>query len=421
MAFNTIGQKTVWDNWGTYGAGSWNMWFMAPYGSWMYCGFSKNNVSEFKRVYIGSDLLDYDIYDWEFDSGAINTPDLVFPSEPFEGFPNGSMDMGCIREGTGTYLYLAGHYATPPSTDTIIHRFDALGEFAQYGLGIIPCDPSSARLNINRICGLEVKPNNGVFIIVNNTEGGDYTLYRYAYTWSGTDEDPQYSMDLTPYIYDNTQSRVRGMATASDGSILVFCNTGETATATTVLKFNADTLAYLGRTAWIPASATYDAISTAIWAHAIKSGEIFLYFQGLDSTSYSARLSHIYYDNSTGIPEEKNSNFIIEDNLTTFGDDDALQLKYIARDGFNNVVVSTNCKFIISGVLQNDPSSWDATVGGVQELSGNEFFDSDGVPLSVHAITPTDSTGTAVAYYKPMREGTGTFIDLLNVFCPADN
>jgi len=423
MGIEAIGQKTIWTNWETYGASSWNMWFMAPYGAWMYCGFSKNNVSEFKKVYIGTDLLDYEITDWEFDASVLNTPNIKFPSEPYEGYPDGSMNMGCIREGTTNYLYVIGHYTPHPSTSPIIRRFKVDEGFTEEILGLQPRDDVSVLLDINTICGLEVVSGTSVFIAVNNQGSSSYAIHQYTYagSWDGGEHDADATLDLTPYIADNTQSRIRGLSMSSDGNLLVFCNTGETATSTITLKFNSSTLAYMGRTPWLDPNSAYDAISTSIWANIVVSGEVFLYFRGLDSTNFSERITHIFYDNSTAIPSEGNSNFIINNNLTSFGSDEAITLKYVAKDGFNNKVVAVNCKFIIDDVTQGDSTTWDTTIGGIQESSGNSFFDADGVPLSVHAIDATNSNGEALAYYKPMRSGTGTFIDTINVLCPSDN
>lgn len=104
--FPIIGSRTVWGEWNSFGSTSWNMWFMAPYGSWMYCGFVKSNTPYFKKVYIGNDDADYPIYTWDFDT-ALTTPEDIFPYEQNEGYPNGAMGMGCIRGATPT-LYLAG-------------------------------------------------------------------------------------------------------------------------------------------------------------------------------------------------------------------------------------------------------------------------------------------------------------------------
>lgn len=423
MSFDTIGQKTVWTNWGVYGSGSWNMWFMAPHGSWMYCGFSKNNISEFKKVYIGTNLLDYDIHDWNFDSSAINTPDEMFPNEPFEGYPDGSTNLGCIRVGTETYLYLLGHSSPAPATSPVIRRFDVNSLFAEELLGFVPNDDSSVLLNINHICGLEVDPGNNIFIVTNNRDTSNFMLYRYAYVWDGTDHDPEVvngTVDLSTYITDNTQARIRGMSFASDGNILIFCNTGETATNTTCLKFDATNLNYLGRTAWLDPHSVYESISTTIWAQMIRSGEVFLYFRGLDSTNYGDRITQVFYDNATKVPDSFNSNFIINNNLTTFGSTESIELKYLARDGFNNAIDAVNCKFIIHDVSQTDSSSWDTNIGGIRPTSGEDFFDADGVPLGVHAVVSTSAEGEAKAYYRAMRTGTGTFIDIIDVFCPSD-
>jgi len=423
MAFETIGQKTIWNNWGVYGSGGWNMWFMAPYGAWMYCGFSKNNTSEFKKVYIGTDLLDYEIYDWEFDVAAVETPDEKFPNEPYEGYPDGSTNLGCIRSGTHTYLYLMGHDDSAyPAPLPIIRRFKVDDDFAQESLGMKPNDGSSTILDINTVCGIEVIPNTTVFLVTNNRNGNNFTLYAYPYTWNGTGIDPSVVVDLTPYITNNMQARIRGMSLTSDGNLVVFCNTGATATDTIVLKFDGTTLEYQGRTPWLATGQGQHLISTSIWAMLVKSNEVFLYFRGLDSVNYSDRITQVFYDNSTGIPSEGNSNFIIENNLVSFGSEDVVTLKYVAKDGFNNKVIGTNCKFIIDDVLQDDPTSWNTTIGSIQDSANpvGGFFDENGVPLAVHAIAATDANGEALAYYKAMRTGTGTFIDSVNVFCPSD-
>ena len=121
------------------------------------------------------------------------------------------------------------------------------------------------------------------------------------------------------------------------------------------------------------------------------------------------------------IPSEDKSNFIILNNLTTFSSDTAIELQYAARDAFNIVIPSINTKFVIDGEDAEDPSTWNDRIGGIQATSGAAFFDSEGVPLAIKTVTVTDSGGVAKAYYKPMRSGSGTEIDIIRIYCPSDN
>jgi hypothetical protein len=416
MSFPIIGTTSVWENWAGFGIGSWNMWFMAPYGSWIYAGFVKNNTSYFKKINIGTEDPNYEISDWDFGL-AVNPPSEVFPYERHEGYPNGSMGMGCIRGDTTTKLYLVGKSAADPSEDAIIHRFLTASNFAQEAPGTIPLEVGGGSIvKVNHICGIEVDQGSAYYLVLNNNDANEFRLYRYGYTWDGGSHQPSHDVDLsTNYIENNTNARIRGMATASDGNILVFVNTGISATSCKVIKFDKDDLSYLGQTDWAPN------VSTATWAYMVKSAEVFQWFQGLDSNSLYDWKTAVYYDRATGIPDEDRSNFIIAENLTTFGSDDAIELKYEARDAFNIVVTAVNAKFAVNGEDQNDPSSWNDRVGGIQDGEFDDFFDTDGVPLAIHAITPTDGNGVATAWYKSMRTGSGTEIDAIDVFCPSDS
>jgi hypothetical protein len=412
--FPIIGSPTVWGNWNSFGSSAWNMWFMAPYGSWMYCGFVKSNTEYFRKVYIGTDDADYEINTWEFDAGT--TPDDVFIYEQNEGYPNGSMGMGCIRGATPT-LYLAGRSSAAPNVDdAIIHRFLVNSSFAQTGAGLIPRNAGdTAALSVNHICGIEVDQGNAVYIVTNNNDGNEFRLYRYAYTWAGN-LVPTHNEALSPaYLFNNASARIRGIALGSDGNVLIFANTGLSATECKVFKFDKDDLSYLGFASWSPN------ISTSTWAYLVANGEVFMYFQGLDSTSSLDQRTAIYYDRATGIPDQTKSNFIINDNLTTFASDEAIELTYVAKDAFNIAVTGANAKFYIDGEDPDDEESWTDRVGGIQASSGAPFFDADGVPEATSAIVATDGSGIATAYYKPMRSGTGTERDTINVICPADN
>ena len=65
MSFPIIGGQQVWENWNDFGSGSWRMWFMAPYGSWLYAAFVKGTSTYFKKIDIGG-TLNYSMYDWDF-------------------------------------------------------------------------------------------------------------------------------------------------------------------------------------------------------------------------------------------------------------------------------------------------------------------------------------------------------------------
>ena len=226
--------------------------------------------------------------------------------------------------------------------------------------------------------------------------------------------NPTHSVDLsTNYMENNTNSRIRGVAIATDGNVIVFVNTGVSSTACKVIKFNKDTLAYMGQTTWSPN------ISTVVWGYLVKSNEVFMLFQGLDSNSVFDWKTSVYYDRATGIPDEAKSNFIIENNLTTFGSDDPIALVYKARDSFNIPVVGAATEFAINGEDPDDPSTWTDRLGAIRENPGDDFFDVDNVPIAISAVDNTDVDGLATVYYKPMRNGSGTEIDAIDVYCPS--
>jgi hypothetical protein len=151
------------------------------------------------------------------------------------------------------------------------------------------------------------------------------------------------------------------------------------------------------------------------------ASEVLMLFEGLDSNSSLAWKSAVYYDRATGIPDEGRSNFVIANNLTTYGSDDAITLKYYARDAFNIVVPSVNTKFVINGEDPDDPTTWTDRIGSIQDNLGDTFFDANEVPTSIQAIAATDVNGIATAYYKPMRSGSGSEIDDIDVYCPSDS
>jgi hypothetical protein len=214
---------------------------------------------------------------------------------------------------------------------------------------------------------------------------------------------------------NNTAARIRGIGRSLDGHVLVFINTGLSATETKVLKFDKDNLDYLGITNW------EITISTSTWAYIVQNAEVFMHWQGLDSTSLYDWKNAIYYDRATGIPDSSRSNLIILDNITSFGSDDPITMEYHAKDAFNIDVVGASTKFWIDGEDPDDPSTWTDRVGAIKDVSTGDFFDDDGVPLSISAIVLTDGNGVATAYYKPMRTGTGTDRDAINIRCPSDN
>jgi len=419
MSFPIIGSKSVWADWNGLGQGSWRMWFMAPYGSWCYAGFVEDDAPVFKKIDLGESDANYPISDWDFGEVA-NNPEDKFVYEQDEGGPNGAIGCGVIR-GATPKLYVLGKSTSTASPDTIIHRFTVSTGFVGDGTGAVPLDATGGggdEIEMNHVTGIEVDQGTAFYIVTNNNDSNEFQLRRYAYpgTWDGSDVDPSHEVDLSPnYMENNTLARVRGLSVASDGNILVFVNTGATATSCRVLKFDGDDLSYLGQTSWSPS------ISTSIWGYIVLASEVFMLFENLDSVSSLAWKTAIYYDRATQIPDADRSNFIITENLTTFGSDDPITLAYHARDAFNIVVPSVNAKFVIDGEDQGDAASWTDRIGSIQGDTGDTFFDSNDVPTAIHAIELTDGSGIATAYYKPMRNGSGSEIDTINVFCPSDS
>ena len=413
--FPIIGSTTVWSEWNNFGASAWNMWFMAPYGSWLYAGFVKSNTPYFRRLNIGSEDGDYTISSWDFAEDIVNSPETVFTNEQNGGYPNGSMGMGCIR-GTTPILYLAGRDITAPLiNDAKICKFLVDDGFEQDGLSFIP-QYSGTVLTVNQICGIEVDPGTSIYLVTNNNLAQEFRLHRYAEVWDDAGHDAAVSHNLsTTYLENNSAARIRGIALDVDGNVLVFANTGLSSTECKVFKFHKTTLDFMGATTWIPN------ISTSTWAYLVKHGEVFLHFQGLDSGSSLDWRTAVYYDRATGIPNADKSNLIIAENLTPFGDDDPIELSYHARDSFNMPVIGANTKFYIKAEDGSDPSTWTDRVGAIMDEVTDDYFDADGVPLATSAIAPTDGDGVATAYYKPMRSGTGTERDLIAVKCPSDN
>jgi len=417
MSFPIISTTSVWENWDGFGIGAWNMWFMAPYGSWCYSAFVKDGITYFKKINIGTSDPNYEISDWDF-GVTPDPPSSVFAYEQQDGYPNGSMGLGCIR-GATPKLYLAGRSSGVPTiNDTIIHKFVVADGFDAENLanGLIPMLGGTV-LDINLLCGLEVVQGDALYLVTNNNSGALFTLMRYDYAYfDGGAHNPTHFVNMTPqFLEDNAAARIRAIGIARDGHILVFANTGLTSTETRVFKFDKDNLDYLGQTTWTPN------ISTGTWAYMVQHSDVFIHFQGLNKTSLYDWKTAIYYDRATGIPNEDKSNFIIEDNLTTFGSETPIELKYEARDAFNNLVPGANTKFVIDGEDPDAPDTWTDRVGGIQDNPLNDFFDGDGVPEAIQVIVPTDVNGVALAYYKPMRSGSGTERDAINVFCPTDN
>jgi hypothetical protein len=391
------------------------MWFMAPYGSWVYAGFVKDNAAYFRKINIGSADPNYEMITWDFGLAA-NTPETIFPYEQHEGGPTGAMGCGCIRGATPT-LYVAGRGNAAPAVNTVVHRFPVGDDFEQDPPGTIPW-VSGSPISINDVAGLEVDQGNAYYVVLNNNDHGagdtEFKLYRYAYTWDGAGHEYTHAVNLsTNYMENNTNSRIRGVALASDGNVIVFVNTGVTSTECKVIKFDKDTLAYMGQTTWTPN------ISTVIWGYIVKANEVFMLFQGLDSNSVYDWKTSVYYDRATGIPDAAKSNFIIENNLTTFGSDDPIALVYKARDAFNIPVVGAATEFAINGEDPDDPSTWTDRLGAIRENTGDDFFDVDNVPIAISAVDDTDGDGLATVYYKPMRTGSGTEIDAIDVYCPS--
>lgn len=428
MAFPIIGSLAVWSDWNAYGTGAWNMWFMAPYGSWMYCGFVKNNVPSFKKIDIGVDDGNYPIYSWAFGDVLLN-PSTIFPDEQHDGYPDGSTNLGCIRETLGgaapiPKLYLVGRSSSSPSVDFCrISRFVLDDGFEQEDTDYLVPAVGGNVLSVDHIAGIDVVPPGGsgteaVYLVTNNRAGSSFRLLRYDYAdFDGGASHDALVKSLTPdYMQNNSAARIRGIGHASDGNILVFINTGLSATQCKVLKFDADTLAYLGTTSWTPN------ISTATWAYLVQSGEVFFHFQGLNSTSTLDWKSAVYYDRSTGIPDAGRSNLVIGENLTAFGDDNPITLAYHAKDDFNMDVAGVYCRFYITGEDYTDSTTWTDRVSSIQEDQSelvNEFFNEDGVPTATSARTITAANGIALAYYKPMRSGTGSQRNSISIICPA--
>lgn len=418
MSFPLIGSKSTWDNWNNAGFGSWRMWFMAPYGSWIYAGFVKNDTPQFKKINIGDSQSNFEIINWDFGL-ASNTPEDIFTHEQHEGYPDGAMGMGCIRSDGGTpYLYLVGRDPNKAlsSTDNYLHRFDVDSGFEANLPGQILQNSGGSPISVNRFAGIEVVPGSAIFAVLNNQSSNEYELLRYAESgsWNGSGHTPTHSINLSPvYIENNTLSRIRGIGLASDGNVIIFINSGVSSTSCKVLKFDADDLSFLGETTWVPD------ISSATWAYITQASEVFILAQGLDTNNYLNWKTAVYYDRATAIPDANKSNFIIADNLTSFGSNTSIALTYEARDAFNIPVENTPCKFVIDGEDEDSPDSWNDRVGGIQDSSGAAFFDASDVPLAIAATVNTNSSGIATAYYRPMRAGTGTEIDTINVVCPA--
>jgi len=426
MSFPIIGGKHVWNEWAGYGSSNWYMWFMAPYGSWLYAGFIKDFQIEFKKIDIGGDQ-DYPMYDWDL-TDTTTGPDAAFPYEvPHITNLAHGLGMGCIREDGGTpYLYLLGR-SNPTVTDpaTILRRFSEVDGFDEVDSGKVLIGPlTTDPISSEDVVGVEIIPGEAIYVLLNN-DTADFRMYRYPDdgVWDGSDviigATATEVVDLSPaYIANNTLSRIRGIATASDGNILVFANTGANSTETKVFKFHKTTLSYIGVTTWTPN------VVASQFAYLVQSSEVFLYFEGLEQASTTDQLNSVYYDHGTNVPDVLNSNFIIADNLTSFGDDEAILLRYQARDAFNAPVANTPTKFIISGVSEN-PINWTDRTGAIRDTDVGDFFITDEEdpdhkdPVSVSALVDTDAGGIALAYYKPMRTGSGTKTDTINVFCPA--
>lgn len=411
--FPIIGSPTVWSEWASFGSSSWNMWFMAPYGSWIYAGFVKSNTAYFRKINIGVSDSDYPLIPWEFGL-AINTPATTFLNEQNEGYPNGSMGMGCIRGDTPT-LYLGGRSSPAINVDdAIIHKFLVDSNFEKTGVGLIPKNQANtAVLSVNQICGIEVDPGNSVYIVTNNSLGQEFMLRRYEYTFAGalaaTEEIPL----SDAYLDNNPSARIRGIAISSvDGNILIFVNTGFSSTDCKVYKFHKTTLAYLGVATWLPG------ISTSTWAYVVRNSDVFMYFKGLDSTSASEQQNAVYYDRATAIPDETKSNFIIHDNLVTFGSNTPVELTYEAKDAFNIPVEGVPTLFYITGEDYDNSSVWTDRVASIQDDPGDTFFNPDDTPTATSVVVDTDVNGIATAYYLPMRTGTGTERDSMSVKCP---
>lgn len=416
MSFPIIGTSSVWANWNGSGLGSWRMWFMAPYGSWVYAAFVHDNEVTYEKINIGPVDPNYERYSWDFGL-AVNPPEDIFTFEQDEGGPDGAIGCGCIR-GATPKLYLIGRGHAAPATDAVLHRFTVSTGFVQQAPGTIPWE-DSAPVNINHVAGIEVIQGTAYFLVLNNHDTNEFRLSRYAYTWDGTGHNPTVSIDLSPnYMENNTSARIRGISRASDGNLLVFVNTGVTNTSCKVLKFDPTNLSYLGQTTWTPN------ISTGTWGYIVQVSEVFMLFQGLDSNSLYDWKTSIYYDRATGIPDATRSTFIIADNLTTFGSDDPITLQYEARDAFNIAVAGVSCKFAINGEDEDDPTTWTDRLGSIQTSISppGGFFDANDVPTAISAVVTTSTPGgVATAYYKPMRSGSGTEIDAIDVFCPSDN
>jgi len=417
--FPIIGTSTVWSEWNNFGSGAWNMWFMAPYGEWIYAAFVKSNVAYFKKINIGGSNGDYPMTTWEFEASLLNTPDKVFPYEKNEGYPNGSMNMGVIR-GTTPKLYVVGRQGSGLVGEAKIEYFPLADDFDKGAAYTVPLDAAGDPMEINRICGLEVDPGTAIYLVTNNNGAYQFTLWRYAYTWDDGEHSATATKALSPtsaagYMEDNTAARIRGIGIAPDGNVLVFANTGESSTECKVFKFDKTTLAYMGTTSWLPS------LSASTWANLVKYGEVYLFFRSLDSTSSSDWRTAVYYDRATGLPDATKSNFIINDNLTIFASDDAVELSYHARDAFNVAVVGANTKFYIAAEDPDDETTWTDRVGGIQAASGATFFDADGVPEATSVVTVTDGDGIATAWYKPMRSGSGTERDAIAIKCPSES
>jgi hypothetical protein len=412
MGIEIIGAQQTWENWSNNGAGAWRLWFMAPYGQWIYSAWVSNNSVVYKRIDTGTTDQNYSLETWDM-SGASSPPSDVFPHETSDFGPDGAIGMACIR-GTTPVLYIVGRDNPEPDKDCVIHKFSAT-TYSSLAASILPLyETAGLRIEIDQICGFEVDSSNAFYIVTNNRNGREFELRRFAYLFDGSQPDPSHTVTLSDtYIQNNSLSKIRGTALATDGNLLLFANDGLSSSSCKCFKFDKDDLSYLGQTTWTPN------LPASTWAYMVQQEQAFLYFSGLDETNLYSWKNAIYYDRATQIASSEHSNIVIDDNVLPFNNDNATEIKYYANDDFGIAVDNISTKFELYDFDEDEPTSWDEETPALADTSLGPFFDVDDVPLQVSVTVTTDGAGLAKAYYMSPREGTGSQRYLIRVTCPA--
>lgn len=413
MAIEIIGSQQTWENWNNSGSGTWRLWFMAPYGQWIYSAWVQNNTVLWERINTATTDQNYTIGSWDM-TGIAAPPSSVFTNETSDFGPDGAIGMGVIRGSTTPMLYLMGRDNPEPDKDCLIHKFSA-ATFEAAGASIKPLYAGGgSRIEIDQICGLEVDANNAFYIVTNNRNGREFELRRFAYTFDGSELAPSHTVILSDtYIQNNSLSKIRGIGTAVDEDILVFINDGLANTSCKCLKFDKDDLSYLGQTSWNPS------LPAGTWAWVVQQAEAFLFFRGLDEQNVYSWKNAVYYDRSTQIPNTDHSNMVISNNVMPFNNDNAVEIQYIAKDDFGIAVSNISAKFVLNDYDADEPGTWDEETPALKDQSSGDFFTAAGIPLEIEVTVTTDGSGIAKSYFKSPREGTGSKRFVIKVTCPA--